>query len=75
MNDDQLHDLKQFIASTISQTEVRLTNRLGKVEQGLESLEQKVDDLDLKVDTVSEALHENLRDHELKIIKLEQRTA
>jgi hypothetical protein len=38
-------------------------------------LEQKVEDLGLKVDTISEALHENLSDHELRLTKLEQQAA
>jgi predicted nucleic acid-binding Zn-ribbon protein len=75
MDEDMLNDLKQFIANTVSQTEVRLTGRLDGIEQRMGGLEQKVEDLDLKVDTISEVLHENLSDHELRLTKLEQRAA
>lgn len=44
MSDDQLDDLKQFIAVTLGQTEVRIGERIDGVEQKLEALTQNVDD-------------------------------
>jgi hypothetical protein len=44
MQDDQIDDLKQFIASTVSQTEQRLTERIDKMDVHLDSLEKKVED-------------------------------
>jgi hypothetical protein len=68
MDEDTLHDLKQFIAATISQS----TAELSKVIQNMKA---KIDDLDLKLDIISEALHENLSDHELRLTNLEQQAA
>jgi hypothetical protein len=43
MNDDQLDDLKQFIATTVSQTEARLRNDLAN-KADIVRIEQKIDD-------------------------------
>lgn len=56
MNDDQLDDLKQFVAATVSQSEQRLTNDLGGRIDGLEtkvsSLDDKVSSLETKVSSL-----------------------
>lgn len=44
MDEDQFNDLKQFIADTVSQTEVRLAGRIDKLEQRVDSLEHEVRD-------------------------------
>ncbi|HSX07103.1 MAG TPA: hypothetical protein VLG92_05285 [Candidatus Saccharimonadia bacterium] len=45
------------------------------LSEDMEDMKAKIDDLDLKVDTISEALHENLSDHELRLARLKQQTA
>ena len=35
MDSDQLEDLKQFIAASVSQSEGRLRNEMGQLERGL----------------------------------------
>ena len=50
MNDDQLNDLKQFIANTVAQTEVRLTGRIDGLEDRIDGLESKVDSLAGRMD-------------------------
>ncbi len=60
--------LKQFTSTTVSQTTAMLS-------EDMEDMKAKIDDLDLKVDTISEALHENLSDHELRLARLKQQTA
>lgn len=67
MNDDQFNDLKQFIAATVSQATAGMATK-----EDLKRLVGKVDDLDLKIDTLSEALHETLNEHDSRITKLEQ---
>lgn len=37
MDEDQLNDLKQFIANTVSRTEVRLTERVDKLEKKVDA--------------------------------------
>lgn len=46
MNDDQFDDLKQFIESTVSQTEVHLTQRIDEVDT---KLTQRIDEVDVKL--------------------------
>lgn len=84
MDEDQLNDLKQFIAGTVSQatTGLATTDALNKVAKDVAELKKdvaelktKTNDLDLKVDTISEALNESLNDHETRLIKLEQQAA
>lgn len=75
MNDDQFDDLKQFIDSRISQSEVQFDRNLKEVKTEIKTMKSKLDDLDLKIDTISEALHENLNEHVARITKLEQQTA
>lgn len=41
----------------------------------IKRLEVKIDDLDLKVDTISDTLNDRLNDHEVRLAKLEQQTA
>lgn len=72
MNDDQFEDLKQFIDSRISQSEVQFDRNLKGVKAEMKAIKSKLEDLNLKIDTISEALHENLSKHDLRITKLEQ---
>ncbi len=100
MNDEIIQDLKQFIASTVSQqtselgrrldgvdmkldkVEQRLDGveqRLDGVEQRLDGVESKIDDLSTFVadalDTTNETTDAQLKDHETRIVKLEQKAA
>lgn len=65
MSDDQLNDLKQFIDSKISQSEQRIKDNITHVEN-------KVDDVDLKLDTITETLHSDLRTQDSRITRLEE---
>jgi hypothetical protein len=75
MDDDQLDDLKQFITTTVSQTEARLTERIDKLETKVDKLEvkleTKIDDVDAKADAILEAVGESFDNHEVRIKKLE----
>lgn len=72
MNEDVIQDLKQFIATTISQ---QLTQQLAgfeiKINKKFDKLGKKIDDVDAKADTILEVLGERIEDHEQRIIKLE----
>lgn len=70
MQDTQLDDLKQFITATVSQATADMATKTD-----IKRLEVKIDDLDLKVDTISDTLNECLNDHEVRLTKLEQQTA
>ena len=52
MNDDQLADLKQFIAASISQSEAGMTARIVGLENKVGGLTQRFDKLDKKVDSL-----------------------
>jgi len=78
MNDGQFDDLKQFIETTVGQTEMRLTRRLdglegrldgveGRLEgmeRRLESLEHKVDDGFAAIGNAVEQIHHRIDQHE-----------
>lgn len=67
VNEDQINDLKQFIASTVSQATADLATK-----DDVKNVENKVDDLDLKVDTISDTLNNDLNQLETRLTKLEQ---
>lgn len=79
MNEDVIADLKQFISATVSQQTVELGARIGRVEDRLEHVEQKlekkIDDLTEfvteAIDTSNEEHGKQLKDHERRITKLE----
>ena len=77
MNEDQLDDLEWFIANTLSQTEVRLTQRTDGLDQHLSTLEHEVGDGFAEVGEVIEQLDQRLddrdKDVDLLIVKLERR--
>lgn len=81
MNDDVVQDLKQFIASTISQQTAEFAtkddiNRLA-TKDDINRLETKVDDLSGAVaealDTSNEAVGEQIADHDSRITRLEHK--
>ena len=67
MDETQLDDLKQFITATVSQSTVNMATK-----DDIKRIEVKIDDLDLKVDTISDALNDRLNDHGVRLTKLEQ---
>lgn len=74
MNDDVIHDLKQFISTTVSQQTSDIDERFEKLETKLGG---KIDDLS---NSVAEAMastndetDNQLKDHEQRIFKLEQK--
>jgi uncharacterized protein Yka (UPF0111/DUF47 family) len=79
MNDDQLDDLKQFIVATVSQytadmaTKEDVANMATK--QDVHQLIAKLDDLELKVDTISDTLNEQLNEQDSRLTKLEHKLA
>ncbi len=81
MNEAQLNDLKQFIAATVSQATAHLATKddladdIAGAKSDIAKLNAKIDDLDLKLATIAETLHENLNNHEVRITKLERQTA
>jgi len=70
MDEDTLNDLKQFIVATVTQATANMATK-----DDIARLEQKIDDLDLKVDTVSDTLNDQLNDHEQRLTTLEQQAA
>lgn len=65
MKDDQLDDLKQYIDSRVSQSEVLLTGKIDK-------LELKMDDGFGGVGEAIEAVHEQNTHFDERLTKLEQ---
>ena len=78
MNDDTIADLKQFITATISQQTFGLATKedITNLDKNLSS---KIDDLSNSVAEALEssngATEEQLRDHDLRITKLEHKAA
>ena len=83
MNDDVIQDLKQFIAVTVSQqtsdmaTKEDISNMATK--EDIEKIEDKIDNLSSSVAEAIEQTNEvqdsQIKDHEDRIVKLEQKTA
>ena len=91
-NEELITDLKQFITATVSQATADLTTKDDlaavehRVDQRLTTVEQGISTLDQKLDHVQEAiadvftetteLHDaQLKDHERRLRKLEHRAA
>jgi predicted transcriptional regulator len=66
-DEDIIQDLKQFIATTVSQSEERITDDLGgrldsvesrldRVQSRLGNVESRLSNLETKVDTIQEAV-------------------
>ncbi|MFZ1248695.1 MAG: hypothetical protein WAQ24_00020 [Candidatus Saccharimonadales bacterium] len=79
MTNDQIDDLKQFIATTVrhevshqisGQTE-ELRAELVEVKEAIQRVEHKVDDLELVVNTIADATGAQFDNHEQRITKLE----
>lgn len=78
MNDDTIQDLKQFIATTVSQ---QLSDVASKedIKQLDEKLSNKMDNLSSSVaeaiEQTNEVQESQIKNHEERIVKLEQKTA
>lgn len=79
MNDNQLDDLKQFIAASVSQSEERLR---GEMNQGFQSVRQEMSDGFLAVGEAIDEIHKQLDEQkkiyttvDKRLTKLEQRIA
>ncbi|HSX29448.1 MAG TPA: hypothetical protein VLE73_02715 [Candidatus Saccharimonadales bacterium] len=91
MDEDTITDLKQFIASTVSQHTSGMRDSIigelrsdiakldSKIDNVEEKLEKKIDDLSTYVadalDTGNEEMAKKLDDHEHRIVRLEKRVA
>lgn len=76
MNDDIIQDLKQFIATTVSQQTSDLREDMQKMESRLTN---GITDLSVSIGETIEASHEpiesQLQNHEKRITKLEKQPA
>lgn len=81
MNEALFDDLKQFIAATVSQVLADVVTKADLVRMNLatkadiQRLDQKIDDLDLKMDTIAATFNDKHNNHETRITKLEQQPA
>lgn len=75
MDDQQFDDLKQLIASVVSQSESWLRKDLptkGEMNAGFDRLEKKIDDGFAGVGDALESIHAQLDAHEVRLTNLEQ---
>ncbi|MDQ2973229.1 MAG: hypothetical protein M3Q79_01980 [bacterium] len=78
MNDDAIQDLKQFISATISQQTVNLATKddIASLDKKLSS---KIEDLSNSVaealESTNEATDSQLKSHDTRITRLEQKAA
>ncbi len=81
MNQEQIDDLKQFIATTIAHqtSDTATKDDLAELKGDIARLDKKVADLQTQVseviDTANEAVDTQLKDHEQRITRLEQAAA
>lgn len=90
MDEDTLSDLKQFVAATISQQISSVHDDVKDLHQDIVSIRNDIAQLDhklsTKIDTLStsvaeamdnmdEATHEQLKDHEKRLTRLEHKAA
>lgn len=72
MKTDELDDLKQFMTALISQTEIRLEERM---ESLISELRTEVHDGFVGIADIIDANNKQLDDHEERLAKLEQQAA
>jgi hypothetical protein len=75
MNEEIINDLKQFIVATVTQSTSHLATKEDianmATKDDIAVLNQRFDDMDLKMDTIADALAEDIADHEQRISKFE----
>ncbi len=74
MDEVQLNDLKQFITAIVLQATADVATK-GDIARLEKKFEKRIDDLDLKIDTISVALNEHLNEHGARLTRLEQQQA
>ncbi len=72
MNDDTISDLKQFIAASISQQTADLRDDLQRMDTKIDNLSSSVAEAMENSNDVTET---QIKDHETRITKLEQKAA
>jgi hypothetical protein len=76
MDNTQIDDLKQFIQATVSQATSDMVTKddisTMATKDDITLLGNKINDLELKVDTISETLNYQYNQQENRITKLEQ---
>jgi uncharacterized protein YukE len=79
MNDDQLSDLKQFIASTVSQTEQRLQAQISELKSEVSEVKTEMANGFEGIGEAIEQIHQQAETQEAEVdrrfTKLEQQTA
>lgn len=81
MTDDIIDDLKQFIEATVSQglANVATKDDISALDSKIVALDVNVngrlDEVNLRLDTIADAQAEMLHDHEERITRLETRAA
>lgn len=82
MNDNVIDDLKQFITTAISQQTDELRKDVSDMRQDITGVRQVIKNIDNNLldlsahvaealDTSSEAINEQIKDHDIRITKLE----
>jgi hypothetical protein len=74
MDNDQLDDLKQFILATVSQATANMATK-DDLAHSIAQLDTKLDDLDLKLDTIADTFNDRLNNHETRLTRLEKQAA
>jgi len=78
MNNEQFDDLKQFVASTVSQSEERLGQRIDSLESEMKGLRSEMRagfaGVGDAIDVSTQVIEHRLDDHETRITLLEGAT-
>jgi hypothetical protein len=76
MNDQQIDDLKQFVAATVGQSEAHLSQRIDGLSQRVDTLTKEMREGFAGVADVMEThtkdIDERITDHESRLTSLEQ---
>jgi hypothetical protein len=79
MGENMITDLKQFIATTVSQQTSKLREGISKIDKKIDIVDKKIDDLSVSVaealDVSNDTTEVQLKDHDHRITRLEQKVA
>ncbi|HUC95633.1 MAG TPA: hypothetical protein VMR76_01585 [Candidatus Saccharimonadia bacterium] len=90
MDDDNIQDLKQFIAATVTQQTSDLQSDISGLHNNIATIHSDLKNLDVKLslkidnlsksvadalDTTNEVTDSKLKDHEKRIVRLEHKAA